>query len=402
MDGPRIASSHRPLTEMATFTWILYPPHEATKLSPGDCVFIRTSSQKEIGRKGHVVESESENQKKEEDRVSVRIPITGKSNPAGNSPDDQDFYTASFRPIRLIPVLSGRTIDNDSPNKCTIIVTETTNKYRLLAASQLKPTDHVLEIGCSNGECSLVISKYVQEGSLVGFDISQKMIAEAESKMKSGCTGKGHGHVQFHVIDPFTNPKQALLLATGKESSSVAEGNTNTEEGKDKPLRPSVVFIDIGGNRDLNSVIQMLAWVRQCFSPRLCIIKSEEMVESIIGDEAANTSATVSEEPESKRLKTNAIKIEPCGLIRNGEDWFNAKLEDGSKTSNLGETNSKPRFSHPKKAPLSVSPEDGKTPICRYYNYHKNGCHQDDCPLDHKYCHWCLKQGHIALHCTNL
>ena len=40
-------------------------------------------------------------------------------------------------------------------------VTKATDKYRLLAASQLNTNDHVLEIGCSNGECSLVIFKYI-------------------------------------------------------------------------------------------------------------------------------------------------------------------------------------------------------------------------------------------------
>ena len=94
----------------------------------------------------------------------MKIPITRKAKTRSGDQstdvchDESYFYTASsFGPIWLVPVV------DTFINKCTaIIVTKkTTDKYCLLAASQLNTHDHVLKIGCSNGECSLVISKHM-------------------------------------------------------------------------------------------------------------------------------------------------------------------------------------------------------------------------------------------------
>ena len=394
--------------------WIIYPAPSKDKIfRPGDKVFIRTKSKREIGRKGYIIDSsgsegvnEIETKKSGDKRLHVKIPITGRAKQTPEKgtaaiEDEHSFYTASFRPVRLVSIF-------DTSVNNTVILTKTTDKYRLLAASQLNQNDHVLEIGCSNGECSLVISKYVNEGSLIGFDVSQEMIAQAEGKMSTdSINNTGHDHVHFHTVDPFTQSRKALLLSTVEEKSLGAreEKVEDTNEKKSERNKPTVVFIDIGGNRDLDSVIRMLAWVKSSFSPRLIIIKSEEMAQRMEDDNEKNQKS--SDEPENKRLKLCSISIEPDGRIRNGEDWFTFRLNELTSKSSLKENstyavnNSAPKFSHPKKAPLSLSPVDEKTPICRYYNYHKNGCHQSNCPYDHNHCHWCLQRGHIASNCQN-
>ena len=405
---------------MSCIEWILYPGEDRT-FRADDKVFVRTKSKKEIGRTGNIVDTvvaDNDINKKAETkradkssqpsrRITVKIPISGKAKtrPGDQSTDVCDdelyFYTASFRPIRLVPVV------DTSINKCAIIVTKATDKYRLLAASQLNTNDHVLEIGCSNGECSLVISKYIKpdEGSLIAFDVSQEMITKAEEKVPSS------NSIHFYLVDPFTEPRKALLLATGMKTpcgTNDEKGNSSPEESvTNSKLRPSVVFIDIGGNRDLDSVIRMLAWVKDSFLPRLIIIKSEEMVENIkkADDDSTSTHTFNLSEPEKKRAKLSSISIhiEPSGRIKNGEEWFSTKLTELTSKSSLDENKSlpAPKFSHPKKAPLSLSPDDGKTPICRYYNYHKNGCRSSKCHYNHTYCHWCLQKGHTALHCMN-
>jgi len=376
--------------------WILYPPIQPFPLQSGDDVFIKTKSSKETGRKGQVTELIGE------ERVMVKIPINGKATICStnaeadeSSQNNTSFYTASFRPNRLVPIINVCDMESkDSTIRfCTIVVTRTTDKYRLLAASQLRPTDHVLEIGCSNGECSLVIAKYVTDGSLVGIDVSNEMVLQAKSKIpevKKGCT-----NVDFHVVDPFGDPRRALMLATG--SDTLGDSLKKTQATK-----PDVVFIDIGGNRDLTSVVKMLAWVRRSFSPRLCIIKSEEMVDQIKADSANEYKSLDSFERDKKRHKSTSmtLEIESNGTLKNGQEWFEATLHD-IETNPSRVSTTRPRFLHPLKAPLSVSPIDNKTPICRYHNWHKNGCHQTDCPFDHNYCHWCLKRGHTALACTN-
>ncbi len=397
---------------MKAMKWIIFPPpREDRLLKPGDKVFIKTKSTREIGRKGHITDHvqlcdglKTFVKTKEEDRLHVKIPITSRKKQAPgieatvDVDEEQSFYTASFRPSRLVPVF-------DTSSNALVVLTKTTNKYRLLAASQLDKHDHVLEIGCSNGECSLIISKYVSEGSLVGFDVSQEMIREAEKKVSSAAV---RNHARFHKIDPFTQPKRALLLSTVDNEVPGADNitaNSSDKDGKESQNpKPTVVFIDIGGNRDLQSVIRMLAWVKKSCSPRLVIIKSEAIVECVESDNGRSKRST--DIQECKRQKTNdSAIIEACGRIRNGEDWFRLKVNEltnvSSKEKGVPGLNSfAPKFSHPKKAPLALSPDENK-PICRYYNYHKNGCKQSDCPYDHNYCHWCLQKGHIALNCKN-
>ena len=120
---------------MSCIEWILYPGEDRTYRA-GDKVFVRTKSKKEIGRTGNIVDTvvaDNDINKKAETkradklsqpsrRITVKIPISGKAKtrPGDQSTDVCDdelyFYTASFRPIRLVPVV------DTSINKCTIIV----------------------------------------------------------------------------------------------------------------------------------------------------------------------------------------------------------------------------------------------------------------------------------------
>jgi Methylase involved in ubiquinone/menaquinone biosynthesis len=416
--------------------WILFPPPVTQTYQPGDHVFIRTKSRKEIGRKGVVISRPSSSsldkdaQEEEElRRVWVRMPsfrIDHLSNTTGQSTANEheknsivdQFFTTSFRPNRLVKIITdsimfesacGGDHQDDDVVDTIVAITETTDQYRLLATSQIQSTDHVLEIGCSNGECSLVIAKYLSKGSLVAFDTSQEMIAQAKDKISS-LQENVVKNTRFHVVDPFTEPRRALLLAGGGGHDGVIN-KPNSE-------KITVVLIDIGGNRDLESVLKMLAWVNESFSPRLCIVKSKHMVQEIrtdsscctnVGEESSKDDDERPTVKSCKRLKMKRpiISIQSfSGVIANGKEWFHTiyheKLIAGS-TNKMDEKKTllAPRFSHPKRAPLSLSPKDGKTPICRYYNYHKNGCIKSDCTNDHVHCHWCLKPGHIALHCTN-
>jgi SAM-dependent methyltransferase len=243
-----------------------------------------------------------------------------------------------------------------------------------LAVSQIEENDKVLEIGCSNGECSMLLGGTVLRGNgtLIGFDISPNMISEAKCKVQSELRGE-HDRIQFHVMDPFSDPKGALTIM-------------NKE-------RVNVVLIDIGGNRDFESVLAMIQWVQSVCSARIIIIKSEGMISKIHNDSQKRSN------DDTKRAKfENTIHITSKGVLSRGQEWFDSQYSKIGSKSKGGP----PTYIHPLKAPISLSPIDNETPICRYYNYHANGCKKgsNECKFDHIHCHWCKAKGHTALECS--
>lgn len=384
--------------------WLIFPSPSPYKYIDGDEVFIKAKSNKELGKIGKVKLDPNPTQLQtvlDANRINVQI----KRLKQGNEEDTtSSHYVTSFRPVRMIKRY--RACKRDCEQKCTIIVTEKTIEYRKLASSQLDKTDNVLEIGCSNGECSMHIIKYC--GSFVGYDTSSQMIAEAKTKIHprtevqsaskntSRSTNQGNDKnttihefckIGFYVMDPFMNPKSAKKMAEG----------TN------------VIFIDIGGNRDLVSVLKMIQWSRENFNSQLdlIIIKSEELFKSVINDskgqdEDESDDATQNNK-RRKQHHTGALKVDhDTGMITYCEDWFQKKLDEAFvQPKNEIDGVGPPKYSHPLKVPISLSPLDGTTPICRYFNYHGKGCKKkDECSFDHLHCHWCLKKGHKALNCT--
>ena len=224
------------------------------------------------------------------------------------------------------------------------IVTAETTSYRNLASSQLaKDNDTVLEIGCSTGEASAIMVKYCK--SWVGLDTSDDMIKLCKSRVSNV-------DAKAFKVDALEDPVRAMQLVL---------------DGLEGP--PRKVFIDIGGNRSCEGVLRMVAWVLEYFSPMMLVIKSRELV-NLIQEECPNVGGN--------------------GLIANGATWIRKKLHQLSRTIP----------SHPLQAPMRSVHRD--TPICRYHNYHKDGCIRytsGRCNLDHDHCHLCLQSGHVARLC---
>jgi SAM-dependent methyltransferase len=420
-----------------TSDWIVYPPPDPLSHVTNGAVYIRSKSKKDMGRRGHFVKLSDEeettesakkksaakqNEGKIRRRTSRRLVVNVLKDKNNRNVADAAFYTATFRPASIIPIYDTRT-----RNK--IILTECTDQYRKLAASQLLENDHVLEIGCSNGECSLYIDKYLQRGTFIGFDISQKMIAEAKDKFSGRdgipiptklewdekaelwrqCQCGDDNYVKFHIIDPFTEPQRAYKYATTIDSRN-EDGNM-----KEVEIKPTVIFIDIGGNRELDPVVRMISWAKEKFDPRLCIIKSEAMMQNLNEcQEKYRQSGGLGEGKESKlkrqkldnEQKSRAnVSVEKNGVVVNGEGWFQNIVENPTDVSDTRTAGVRcnpctaPGFIHPLKAPLSLSPITN-LPICRFHNYAEKGCKKKDaCPFDHIHCHLCKKPGHRALDC---
>jgi len=238
----------------------------------------------------------------------------------------------------------------DEEPSTIVVVTPETKDFRHLVVGYITPTDRVLEIGCSSGEASVLMWPTCQ--SWVGFDTSEEMLGMCKT-----------------ALDAWSAP------SIKKEYHPVImNALVDSEKARIEACRfgvPTVVACDIGGNRELVNVLRMISWAMEEFEPKLILIKSRELTNAL----------------ESSSLSTIDTDT---GLVDMGQDWFQANRPKHAMPK------------HPKKAPLVMSPADPNKPICRYYNYHKNGCHKKDCPLDHEHCHFCKEKGHIGRECPLL
>ncbi|KAL7434960.1 hypothetical protein ACHAXM_004376 [Skeletonema potamos] len=440
------------------YQWRLYP-RPASNGSPrkfepkiSDFVHVRPKSAKEIGYTGRVTSINANtatvtdgNSVNNDQKVSQKCSKKRKLTEDVRVTIQQHCYhhrTQKYedcitchstkhdvRPSRLVPVydLHLKNKNMDKGSEAVVLLTPDTTTYRQLATSHLRPNDNVLEIGCSTGECTALLlrrnlllrsqhsrqmkqhgnkSADVVLGKIVGFDTGTKILKQADNRLRkeydqSGSTLANEDDayskiIQLHRIDALADPKGAYALATANNTY------------------PGVVLVDIGGNRELDGVVRMIQWVQTAFqdeSPRLILVKSEALVEELLtavlschtNDNTACTIPSVSEE----------------GVITRGQNWFNslivspslpAAADDDKANKSLSRQQLSSRYSHPKKVPLGLSPIG--TPICRYHNYHPDGCTKfnksksscDDllCQYDHEHCHWCQVAGHIALNCPSL
>lgn len=129
-----------------------------------------------------------------------------------------------------------------------ITVVADTLEFRHLARTQVRPTDHVIEIGSSTGLTTAIL--HSQAASAVGFDVSIAQIAEARNN---------NPQCKFEFLDLFSEPDRL------KDLPEAAECN--------------VAFVDIGGDREVSQVIEAIRILREhCrLSLRLVVVKSEEL-----------------------------------------------------------------------------------------------------------------------------
>lgn len=312
-----------PSTTKPTTTWYMFPPQSTPTLSPNDEVYIKSKSSKP-GTRGCVVE----NHDQAEDRVDVRL----------LGEDKRRVVNVARK--QCIPIYP-------TPTTTTILLTNETHAYRHLAASQVSAHDAVLEIGCSTGQASHILLLHTNDW--MGMDVSSSMVQQAREYL----------HTKGHVISQNQLIKHDVLVDPTTAESLVRQ-----------QFHPDAIFIDIGGNRDLTSAIRVLQWSITTYTPRLVVIKNQEMVQR----------------SEQHLLITND------GRMQNANVWFQNVYNNTCNTIWWPP--------HALQAPMVVSPRDGKTPICRYHNYHVNGCKKGtDCPYCHAYCHACRQPGHTAKAC---
>ena len=306
---------------------------------------------------------------------------------------------------------------------CAVILVEETLPFRRVARLHLdnrnNPAgDRVLEIGCSTGELSKLVWRNHLEGprptvgqeggpSWIGMDHSQEMIDRCKEQLD-----------QHKISNPWASSYAAKLVKVDALEEPKRAAKEATTPSDVFGSSPTVVLIDIGGNRECGPVVKTMKWVFDTFGwsddLRMVIVKSRALVRQLQCD--ADTSKTETE-TSAKNASSNAdaTKIAnddipsldiSTGVVSRGNEWFAATHKKLLQTS---KNHFDQRFKHPLKAPKVISPVDGTTPICRYHNYHKDGCKLFNdrqtlgtkCPLDHDYCHSCLQEGHVAKNCPN-
>ena len=421
-----------------SYQWRLHPYPKKRAAKPGndnnnvsntkydfklnDEIYIRPKSAKELGITGRIVDI-FDNAAERNDIISTsQASTTQHSKKKRRLVEDirvsvqqhNGAIKKGARPSRLFPVYDRSSDGGQRSAQTLIILTPDTNNYRQLATSHLRSTDKVLEIGCSTGQCTVLLlrrlillhlkggsknqqhcsgsekeHKSLVHGKIVAFDTGSDMIEQAKNSLLSEIktlTPKAsdecgmsreedfYSHmVQCIKVDALADPNGA--------HAHVMNGNNRS---------PDMVLIDIGGNRELEGVVRMIQWVQSTFKdePRLIIVKSEALVEELSSS-------------------TNVM-----GIIEQGQEWF-ASLSSSATANKCNSTTcnatiqkqSAPKYSHPLKAPSALSPKDDTTPICRFHNYDPSGCkrHNDSsekrCSFDHEHCHWCREAGHVALTC---
>ncbi|KAL3781356.1 hypothetical protein HJC23_013440 [Cyclotella cryptica] len=423
-----------------TFLWRLYPEDpvilqssstkcDSVNLSVNDYVYVRPKSVREPGILGRVVDiNESASAilpKESQPIISNQIHPSARTHNVDRQRNGRVSILQSngvikhnVRVSRLVPIFD-RTVQQhnpSNPNKtsCTLILlTPDTTNYRQLAVAHVRSDDKVLEIGCSYGGCTaLLLRRLIQlrsvdttcsactkdsgassskisiredtpaSGVIVAFDTGSDMVEQTRQSLQAELKLVSSVHspqkqselekvysdmATVHKIDAFADPKGAFSLAT-----------------RNHEIYPTVILIDIGGNRELEGVARMIHWVQGAFSrqpPRAIIIKSKELTQEL-----------------HSHLQD--------GIVTHAQDWLIDFLQINNSVNSIPlKSQPPPSYSHPLQAPLVLSPKDNTTPICRFHNYHAEGCKRyndecSECPLDHDYCHWCKRNGHVARECS--
>ena len=328
-----------------------------------------------------------------------------------------------------------------SPPPLRGICAYTTATFRRMV-QLVRPTDCVLEIGSSVGECTALLGAALAPSRVVGVDISKEQLAISKAK---------YPHLTFERADALTDPLMVLEIVEELRARCAATRGDGDCGGDG----------DVGGvtavsRRDLVAAIKAAGGV-------MASLKKSGMRS---GPEFDNALAAVMDAkaaykaeagrdyvPPSQTKKKKMVKKEKTAAARTPQlvvfadiggnrelealvallPWVATALAprlvivksqtlhtavaanggcfdwDALQVSCARSSFRRQKLPHPLKAPLRLA-RDG-TPICRFHNYRlkRDGvdlvdgstCRQGDlCPFDHIQCHRCLLDGHTALQCT--
>lgn len=127
-----------------------------------------------------------------------------------------------------------------------ISVVSSVRRFRHLARDLTRPTDSVLEIGCSTGETTSVLAAIAAR--VVAVDISPELVERTRAAMAS-CA-----NVEVHKVDARNVPNLYRLIA-----------------------KPDLIFIDVGGCAQVDNAAFVLRQCLQAFAPRVFVVRNTEL-----------------------------------------------------------------------------------------------------------------------------
>ncbi|CAJ1945259.1 unnamed protein product [Cylindrotheca closterium] len=277
------------------------------------------------------------------------------------------------------------------PNAPPFVIVPTTNLYRKFASRTI-PTEPqsvvVVEIGCCNGYCTqkIVNSVHSPADQVLGMDVGPQFIRECQDKFPG---------VQFELTN--------VLMDWNRVQMLIEEKLKQLKQQKDKT--PELhVYVDIGGNREIETLFTLLQTVQTQLKPSSLIVKSKALFAFGQKHDLTTTEAweNLHSVAQAALLKRRQKEESSC------ETQVEHKDEKGSNGGAQHATGKKKKVYHPLKMPQRYNASG--VAICHFHNYdRKNGCllfrdtndHGKTCPLDHEHCHACLELEHVAWQCPN-
>eukprot|EP00611_Tribonema_gayanum_P003039 TRINITY_DN12361_c0_g1_i1.p1 TRINITY_DN12361_c0_g1~~TRINITY_DN12361_c0_g1_i1.p1 ORF type:complete len:419 (+),score=116.70 TRINITY_DN12361_c0_g1_i1:76-1332(+) len=364
------------------FTWSLYPPAVEPALQVGDTVHTLYDQ-----LRAEVVGD-----------LATEGPYAGRMEVLF---EDKKRY--HVRPSRMMKITRG------FPQ---VFLTAGTSDFRKLARALPTRADRCVDVGCSYGKCTALLA--AKAGSVLGVDNSRQVIAKARAM---------HPDIHFECIDAILDRQTLVEKAAG----------------------PQLVFLDIGGDRELDTLVLLIPLLQRLLKPEVIVVKGYRLARAASKD------------------------VQEDGRICNFKSWWGAVCDKanermtqaGKKLGSVQQGTGKPsrRVMHPLQYPrMFLKPQGGlaglaaadpsgryqQSPtsctsngstfdsshdgvasdrenhggnsgtaapagnssidggdwkqICRYHNYMycKRG---DRCPHDHTACHCCGRAGHKAVEC---
>ena len=215
----------------------------------------------------------------------------------------------------------------------------------------------------------------------------QQQFQQGNNDTASGAVVHNTLNYKLVKVDVLLEPNRAVREATTTTSATpptITPGSGSGKQGT-TTFGPTIVIIDIGGNRDDAAVVQTLKWVLDSFGGRgdrnpntpplrLVLVKSRALVRAALSEGMAPATAAAAPSHNTKNKNTTkntttsvGLRVDPAtGIMTNGTPWLTAVVERCPPPP-LQQQQQRCRFKHPLKAPLVFSPKDDTTPICRYH-----------------------------------
>ena len=249
----------------------------------------------------------------------------------------------------------------DDEGLCALVASDTATFRRMVG--RVRANDVALEIGSSWGVATNLLGKALRAPNrVVGIDTSKEAVEASRARFPQ---------LHFERADALGTPLIVVEIVQRLLERCSADG-----------AEPQlVVFVDIGGNREIEALVALLPWVASALPkvPRLIVVKSEALHSAVCANQGeidwTALQAVAAQAPHQQGATGPGGQISTSRKLR--------------------------LLPHPLKATRRFA-IDGQTPICRFHNYRASSCREGAaCPYDHAQCHLCLKVGHRALECKS-